>query len=390
MKVLFYLPVVTPWWFDNIIEPMIRALATRCEIYVLAPAPWRGTGISARELQRCVDLPGIHWCIMEGPDHPSTRTMPETRADMVAWVQDLAPDYVLCRSADYDTVQAFPGTVKLLMEGRLEPFATPPWWIVFQDRPLDQGILPQLSATERDALVNSIAPAWTHLHERHAARPGQRENIFARCGIAGDRPVLLVPLEYENEDNFFTMHSIRTMPNHRLVAELAARAGPDFTLVVTNHPLNDRHVDSAPLLAAIAELENVVLAPPVLGSLPATLALAKHVDGMMLGDSKSFAQGAFFGKPMLRQSRFRSGEWLKNYSDLDCFLHAVAAGEAERPSPEDALLWFAFYMANDAFDPNAADLGAGQILTHMERPVDSGRWEAGIARLRLAAPALFA
>ncbi|MDT8757662.1 hypothetical protein MZO42_03030 [Sphingomonas psychrotolerans] len=390
MKVLFYLPMVTSWWFDHVVEPLIRTLAGQCEIYVLAPAPWCGTGIGARELQQCMDLPQIHWCIMEGPDHPSTRTLPESRDDITAWVRDLAPDYVLCRTADYETVQAFPGTVKLLMEGRLEPFAPPPHWIVFEDRPLDQGMLPELSGAERDALVKLIGPAWERLQERHAKRPGQRESVVGRCGIPDDRPTLLVPLEAETEDNFFRMHSVRARPNPRLVAELAERAGPDFTLVVTNHPINDVHVDAGPLLATVADLENVVLAPPVLGGEPATLALAKHVDGMILGDSKTFALGAFFGTPMLRQTRFESGAWLRSYSDLDRFLSAVAGREAQAPSEEDARLWFAFYMANNVFDPRAADINPEQILTHMERPVDSGRWEAGIARLRLALPALFA
>ncbi|WP_404337426.1 hypothetical protein AB2M62_02235 [Sphingomonas sp. MMS12-HWE2-04] len=390
MKALFYLPVITRWWFDNVVEPLMRKIAQESDVYVLAPAPWQGTGIGMRELERCVDLPGIHWCIMEGDDHPSTRTVPEAREDIVAWVRDLAPDYVLCRSADYETVRAFPGTVKLLMEGRLEPFAPPPQWIVFEDRPLDQGLLPGLSDEERAWLVTAIAPAWTHLVERHAARPGERESVFARCGIAGDRPVLLVPLEYEGDENFFRMHSVQTKPNHRMVAELAERVGAGFTLAVTNHPENDRHVDSAPLLATIDALENVVLAPPAIGGLPATLALAKHVDGMIIGDSKTYALGAFFGKPMLRKTRFESGAWLKSYADLDRFLTAVAAGEADRPSPEDARLWFAFYMANDVFDPKAADLSAGQIFAHMARPFDRTRWAAGIERLRAAVPSLFA
>ena len=25
MKILFYLPVITPWWFDHVIAPMLRA-----------------------------------------------------------------------------------------------------------------------------------------------------------------------------------------------------------------------------------------------------------------------------------------------------------------------------------------------------------------------------
>jgi hypothetical protein len=27
MKILFYLPVVTPWWFDHIVADLIRKLA---------------------------------------------------------------------------------------------------------------------------------------------------------------------------------------------------------------------------------------------------------------------------------------------------------------------------------------------------------------------------
>lgn len=27
MRILFYLPVITPWWFDNIVAPLIARLA---------------------------------------------------------------------------------------------------------------------------------------------------------------------------------------------------------------------------------------------------------------------------------------------------------------------------------------------------------------------------
>lgn len=393
MKVLFYLPVVTSWWFDSVIEPLIRALSPQCEIHVLAPAPWRDTGIGARELARCVDLPEIRWYIMDGPDHPSTRTVPEAAADIIAFVRDIAPDYVLCRSADHETVRAFPGTVRLVMEGRLEPFAPPACWSVFSNRLFDYGMLPALPADERAMLERLIAPAWARLHELHdlhAAQHGNRVGMLARCGMAEDRPILLMPLDYEGSDDFFGIHRVDAEPNHLLVPRLAERIGPGFTLIVTNHPENDRHGDSAALLAAIGELDNVVLAPPRIGGLSATLALAKHADGMILGDSKTFAHGAFFGRPMLRRSRFESGAWLNAYSELDIFLDAVAAGEARAPSPKDARLWFGFYMANDVIDPKAPDITAGQILAHMDRAVDRNRWEAGIARFRRVSPELFA
>ncbi len=44
MHVLFYLPVVTPWWFDNIVAPLIRAAASDARVSVLVPPLWRGTG----------------------------------------------------------------------------------------------------------------------------------------------------------------------------------------------------------------------------------------------------------------------------------------------------------------------------------------------------------
>jgi hypothetical protein len=296
---------------------------------------------------------------------------------------------VLCRSADYETAQASPGTVRLLMEGRHDPFPSPSHWSIFQDRPFDHGMMPDLSAGARDRLASLIAPAWAILRDRHATRAGEREAALGRCGVPADRPVLLVPLEYEGEDNFFDMHRIGARPNHDLVAELAERVGPGFTLVFTNHPRNDAQVDSASLLQAIDAQDNAVLAPPAIGTLPATLALAKHADGMILGDSKTFAQGAFFGKPMLRRTRFQSGAWLNTYSDFEPFLGDVAAGMAKAPSPEDAQLWFGLHVANELFDPKAPDLTARQILTHMERPVDPERWEPAIARLRHAVPGLF-
>ncbi len=50
MKIMFYLPVVTPWWFVNIITPLIRSAARDAEVFVLVPPRWRNTGIGPDEL----------------------------------------------------------------------------------------------------------------------------------------------------------------------------------------------------------------------------------------------------------------------------------------------------------------------------------------------------
>jgi hypothetical protein len=386
-RILFYLPMVTNWWFVHIVEPLIRRLASVHEVHVLAPVPWRGTGIGPEELARCADLPDISWYIMDGPDHPSTRTLPEDAEGLIGFVRDLAPNYVLCRTADHATVRHFPGIVRLLMEGRFEPFAPPPHWILLADRPHDQGLLPPLAAGERESLRARIAPAWARLHDRLAPRPGERAALFERLRIPADRPVLLLPLECETEDNFFTMHRLAPAPNASWVRAISKRVGDRFTLVVTNHPINDAHVDAAPLLAAIDECDNAVLLPPAIGGLPATLGFARHADGMLLGDSKTFALGAFFRIPMLRHSRFATGDWLQAYGDWDAFLGDVATGAARRPQERDARLWFAHYLLNEAFDPSDRD---DDVLARMDRPCDPARWDAALTRLERALPALFA
>lgn len=50
MKIVFYQPVVTPWRFDNVVLPLIRATAAG-EAHVLIPSLWRNTSITLRQLK---------------------------------------------------------------------------------------------------------------------------------------------------------------------------------------------------------------------------------------------------------------------------------------------------------------------------------------------------
>ncbi len=386
-RILFYLPMVTNWWFVHIVEPLIRRLAEAHEVHVLAPAPWCGTGLGPEELARCTDLAAVRWYIMDGSDHPSTRTVPEDAEGLIGFVRDLAPDVVLCRTADHETARHFPGTVRLLMEGRLEPFAPPPRWILLTERPHDHGLIARLPQADAERLGGLIAPAWDRLQRTLAPAADERAVLFARYGIPEDRPLLLLPLECETEDNFFAMHRLGTRPNAALVRDLAAQLGDRCTLAISNHPLNDLHVDAAPLIEAADACDNVVLLPPHIGTLSATLAMARHADGMLVGDSKTFALAAFFGVPMHRQSRFETGAWLNAYPMLEAFLADVLAGTAKRPASDQAQLWFAQYLLNDAFDPLDAE---DDLLARLARPCDPGRWEAAMARLERTLPALFA
>ncbi|WP_294333043.1 hypothetical protein [uncultured Sphingomonas sp.] len=386
-RVLFYLPMVTNWWFVQIVEPLLRRLAEEGhEVHVLAPAPWCGTGLGPEELARCTDLPHVRWYLMDGPDHPSTRTVPEDAEGLIGFVHSLAPDVVLCRTADYATAARFPGIVRLLMEGRFEPFAPPPRWILLAERPHDYGLPAALDPDQQDRLRALIAPAWDRLQQRLAPPSGERAALFDRLGIPQDRPVLLLPLECETEDNFLAMHRVGPKPNSALVRAVSEQVGDRATLAVTNHPLNDLHVDADALLGTIAACPNAVLLPPGIGAHPATLAIARHADGMLLGDSKTFALAAFFGVPMLRQTRFATGGWLNAYAELPAFLDAVTAGTARAPAAGDAQLWFAQCLLNDAFDATGPQ---ADVLARIARPVDPDRWEGALGWLTQTLPALF-
>jgi len=385
-RVLFYLPVVTNWWFVTIVEPLLRRLAEHHEVHVLAPAPWQGTGLGPDELGRCTDLAEVRWYIMDSADHPSIRTVPEDPEGLIGFVRNLAPDVVLCRTADHETVRHFPGIVRLLMEGRFEPFGPPPRWILLAERPHDYGLLLPLPDGDAERLDAMIAPAWDRLQRSLRPAAGERAALFARFGIPADRPLLLLALESEAEDNFFAMHRIGPKPNAALVRALAGELGNHCTLAVSNHPVNDIHVDAAALIEAIDTCDNVVLLPPRIGMLPATLAMARHADGMMVADSKTFALAAFFGVPVQRHSHFASGSWLNAYDAIAPFLADIAAGTARRPDPWGARRWFAQYLLNDVIDPLDAE---DDILAHLARPVDPDRWERALARLERTLPALF-
>lgn len=374
MRVLFYLPVVTPWWFDNIVEPLIRLFAPIAEVRVLAPEPWCGTGIGARELARCEDLPGIGWALIGGDAHATLRTAPADPDALVDWVDDFAPDYVFCRSADFSTPARFAGEVRFLMEAALPPVPLPAHWIWLTDAPFDHGFVPALDAAEADSLAAWIAPAWDRLPERLGA-------AFVRRSAPAPR--LCLPLDYEHAENFFVQHRVGARPNAAFVCEVAAALAPGFALDLTDHPLNQLYVDGSALAGVAA-----ALAPRVsLGSSTARLVAA--ADGMIVTDSKAFALAALFDRPLCRLSRFRTADWLRAYDDLAMLQADIADGCARRPDGASARLWAGWHLANNIVDPQDPALTPADLLSFVDRPNDAGRWAAGMARIAAHAPGLF-
>lgn len=381
MKILFYLPVVTPWWFDNIVVHLIRAVATAAEVHVIVPPLWRNTGISPDQLSACADLKHVRWHMADGEDHPSLRTSPVAADELVEFVQSIGADYTVCRSADITTPARFPGIVRFVMEGGAPPLSTAPQWVVLQPGILDHGGAPDLTPDLREALDVDFAPHWSRLASGSASNEKFRLSRTEALGLMGlpeDRKIIALPLEYEHEENFFGIHR-RFGRNADLVAHVADGLDDDFVLAVTNHPLNDLYSDTSDVERLIASLGGRVRLVRIAGaSGSATNLLAKHCDGMILENSRSFAACAFFGAPVLRLSRFETADWLLASDELEPFVEAIRMGTARGPRPEHARTWFAYHVANDLFDPR--DIGAPDIIDRLDGGVRPNRWSAGLDR----------
>lgn len=381
MRILFYLPVVTPWWFDAIIAPMIRATARDADVHVMVPPLWRNTGIGPDQLTACADLDRVHWHILDGDDHPQLRTSAADQSCILALAQDIAADFTICRSADLVTPARFPGIVRHLMEGAAPPFATPATWVHMSPALFDHGLLPPLSATDRAALDTAFALHWRALQAEPAPR---RAAFLAQAGLPSDRKIIALPLEYEHEEMFFGQHN--AYPSNIAMLDAVAHALPDdMLLAVTQHPLNDRPGGKGPLRRAIRAhggKVQLIRRADVGGDI--TMLLARHGDGMVVGNSKSFGHCAFFGTPMLRLSQSATGAWMHASTDAATFFAAVRSGMATGPDTADARTWFAFHLANNVFDPAAIDAAA--IADRMTRPVNPDRWPAAFARFDALAP----
>jgi len=371
MRILFYLPLARRWMLENVVEPMIAKLAPLAEVHVMIPDAWmeRASGAWRRD---------VTWHPFEvdlGDRDPLGTSGPAPR--ILEAAAAIAPDHCLCRSADPSLPDHLPGQVRYIMEASAPPFRLGTHWVSLQPQIFDHGLVPDLPPETRSALIALIAPVWRDVERAHPRDPSWRR----RNGLPEDRRIVALPLDYEHRDNLFGIHRA-VRPNAALAAGLADRMGERLFLAVTDHPLNIQFVDRSALVAALEARpgEARLLPPPVEGG-DVTNALVQHSDAMIVGDSKCFAAAAFHGKPLLRQSRFATGSWLRAYGDLDRFAADLAAGEAVAPEREDAMVWFAYYLAAQAFPPRDSEVTGAEILERIAGGFGPGRWTEAFARV---------
>lgn len=380
MRILFYLPVVTPWWFERIIVPLIEKLVVDNEVHILAPIAWAGTGLGQKEYDLCAHMPQIAWHIVTDQDHPSMRTDAAQREQIIDFVNGLKPDFVLCRSADFAITAAFPGIVRHIVEGGADPLRLPPEAIHFSQAPFDHALLPSLDEEQIAQLNALIEPYWARLLNAPQAQLSAQTAFRKWACLPEDRLTIFLPLEYEHEENFYTQHRVGPRPNACFVEDILERLDGRAFLALTNHPLNDLHVDNSALEQMVAAHSDHARLFP--GETPhghrSTALMMRIADGVLLGDSKSYALAGFCGTPIMRQSRFETGDWLNACDDLETFVAALPGGKAARPDASMARLWFAFHAANNLISPRDHNLTGRDLLEGLTRPVDPARWERNL------------
>jgi hypothetical protein len=377
-RVLFYLPVVTRWWFTNIIVPLIRAASRGGEVHVLVPPLWSCTGIGVEELAGCTDLVDVNWHILDRGDHPDLRFSALDKPYLLELVQEIDPDLCLCRSADIETPTLFPGMVRYIMEGAAPPFALNYHTVYLANTLFDHGLMPELTPEQAAWLDAAFAAPWS---ERKASLPFmEREEFLARAGLPAGKLLIGLPLEYEHQELFFDQHNIFAN-NIELIDALASAIDDDIVLAVTKHPLNEGSGGDGGLQGAIARHNGkVVQVQPIGERGEATALLTRHSDGMIVCNSKSFANCAFLGRPTLRISKFASGEWLRFYASLAPFIETIRLGTARGADESDARRWFAFHLANTVLEPCSPELDLEGLFDHAVNPFNPARWERGLAR----------
>jgi hypothetical protein len=384
MRILFYLPAVTPNWFTDNLAPLIRAATAAAEVHVIVTPLWNGTGISDAELATCPDLlDTVRWHVLDGPDHPSLRTNPDDADAVIALARAIDADYTFCRSADVTTPASFPGKVAYLMEAEFAPSlpASVPvsGRVMLHGRRLyDFGFVPALDPSLRRWLGEAIEPAWQAIAELGAPQV-DRAAYLASVDLPPDRPVIAVALQCQTSDNVFGQVHSSEGPADAFIARIAENLPGDWLLAVSPHPI-DRRLGTSGAIDRIAAMDPARIR--LVGQRDesyrgeATERLIQHCDGLIVAESKSISLGAYYGKPILRLSGFATAEWVHAYDDIAAFGAALQTGSAAVPAPEAMRLWYAYHFANDAFV--AAETDIADLLDRVEQPVNPDRWEQAL------------
>jgi hypothetical protein len=210
--------------------------------------------------------------------------------------------------------------------------------------------MPAAAADLGEAGARRLQPAWDRI-ERAAAR-----RTRAGLGLPEDRPVLVVPLQYEHEENLFLTHA--AFPRGAaLIGHLLANLPPDVLLAVTDHPLNRLHAGdpASPLHVARREVEGLIAAHPDRALLHpadgATDMLVPLADAVLADLSKTWAIAAFHGTPLVRLGERPLAHWLHALPGLEPLSRWSGRPALSGPDRMAARRWFGWHFGARLLDP---------------------------------------
>ena len=372
MKILFYLPVVTPWWFETIIGPMLRQLDDEphvAELHLILAPLWRNTGVEPRHIQPLAGLQKLRLHVVDkayGRVAFSDFRLDGTRVPgLMDLVQTIAPDLTLARCADFETTRQFPGITRHITEGAAPPYNTDPSWVVLDEQPFCHGHMPDAP----DALALSCGAALDGL-AAHVPT-----STAAQMALPEGRPIVAVPLHYEHEENFYLRHAAFAT-SWDMIAHLHARLHPDVVLAVTDHPLNRLHLNRMPLYVKLTGLGDRVR---LCEADNATAMLASFADAMVSDLSKCWALAAYYGTPILNVGRRPMAGWLHALPALDAC--PTTPRRTERTAPDAAALqgWYGWHLGGRLLDPALFDLAG--LLRRVEGCPNAGDFDANMHAL---------
>jgi len=364
MKILFYLPVITLWWFDKIITPMLRNLAGDAEVselHLMVAQPWRNTGLHDHDLILLAGMAKlqVHWVDQAWGENAAQDFRLDASAvpGLLDRIAAINPDLTLARSADVATPRSFPGRVRFITEGGAPPYRTDQRWIVLDEEPFRIGLLP--------GQAHAMAAQCIAFADTLPVPQRSVDDARARLLLPDDRPVLAVPLHYEHDENFYLCHA--AFPDGMAqIQALLDHTDPDVLLAVTDHPLNRLHVDRSALKAALAELpERIVLSDQD----DATPLLTACADAVVTDLSKAWSLAAFNGTPIVHMGRQPLAPWLHAVPDLAELQHAGPWQDLPVADPASVKLWFGWHLGARLLDPRFVTLPA-LLRRFDDRPED--------------------
>lgn len=353
MIVLFYLPVITNWWFENIIVPMIEGLAVDrgvSQIHLVVAPPWSATGLEPWQLSPLGRWAKVRCHVIDGSwgDDAAAQFRLDGAAlpGLAELIATIGADITLVRSADFAFPAQFPGRVRHIMEGAASPYRTDGRWVVLDAVPFSRGLLPPQAADFAGPcaeVIRGLAPPRLDADEARA-----------RLGLDGSRPVIAVPLHYEHEENLFLRHTA-----HRgsldLVRDVLDHSDGEALLAVSDHPLNRIHVDRDDLDRALASRPDRIVA---FTRDDATALLAACADVMIADLSKSWSLAAFNGTPQVDLGTPSLGGWVGALPGLAAMPRLPRRADLPTADPEALALWFGWHLGARVLDPEQTSLAA--------------------------------